>query len=144
MNLLKNVKITKVKNHSTDATGAVTSDAVDMQNYDGVVFFTTFAVANPANYLKAQQDENDDSAFGDAEDLAGSKVVAASTNDVTWLDIYRPRKRYIRAYGERGGDSTALGEIYAIQYNGRLLPETNLVTNEVIGKLLISPIAGTA
>lgn len=144
MNLFKNVKITKVKDYSSDATGAVTSDVVDMQNYDGVVFFTTFAVANNDNYLKAQQDENDAVGFGDPEDLAGSKVVAASTNDVTWLDVYRPRQRYIRAYGERGGATTALGEIYAIQYNGRKLAETNLVTNEVIGKLLISPIAGTA
>ena len=144
MNLFKNVKITKVKNHSTANTTDVESDAVDMQNYDGVVFFTTFAVAHGSNYLKAQQDENDDSGFGDAEDLAGTKVVAASANDVTWLDIYRPKKRYIRAHGERGGASTALGEIYAIQYAGRVLPETNLVTDEVIGKLVISPDAGTA
>ena len=144
MNLSPNINITKVKNYSSADTDAVTSDAVDMQNYDGVLFFTTFAVANAGNYLKVQQDENDASAFSDAEDLAGTKVTPASTNDVAWIDVYRPSKRYIRVHATRAGASTALGEIYAIRYNGRELPETNLVTNEVIGKLLITPEAGTA
>ena len=142
MNLFKNVKITKVQNHTTAGTTAVPSDAIDMANWDGVAFFTTFAVANSGNYLTAQEDGADDSGFGAAADLAGSKVVPASTNDVAWLDVYRPIKRYIRVNATRTS-SSALGEIYAIQYNGRTLAQTNLVTNEVIGKLLISPIAGT-
>ena len=143
MNLSANIDIRKVKNHTAAGTTDVESDAVDLQNYDGVVFFTTIAVANAGNYIKAQQDENDDSAFGDAEDLAGSKIVTAAANNVAWLDVYRPHKRYIRLHVERT-ESTAVGEIYALRYNGRIKPDTNLVTNHIIGDLLISPDAGTA
>lgn len=136
MNLSKNVKITKVKDGAVSATTEVVSDVVDMQGYDGVIFFATIATANAGNYLKAQQ--ADVSAMTSAKDLAAKKIVAAANASVVWLDIYRPTKRYLTANIVRTA-ATVTGDIYAIQYSGVKLPETNLVTNKLIGELLISP-----
>ncbi|MDF2889784.1 MAG: hypothetical protein K0R80_151 [Clostridia bacterium] len=136
MNLSKNVKITKIKAGAASATTEVVSDAVDMQGYEGVVFFTTIATANAGNYLKAQQAAV--SAMTNAVDLAQKKIVAAADASVVWLDIYKPTKRYLTANIVRGA-ATITGDIYAIQYSGNKFPESNLEANKLIGELLISP-----
>lgn len=141
MNLFKNVKLTKVKAGQTTGTSAVDSDVVDMQGYEGVVFFTTIATHAAGNYMKGQQDV--DSGMGTVADLAGSKVVADADAEVVWLDVYRPLKRYVRAEIVRG-TTTVTGDIYALQYSGRVKPETNLVANLLLGSLLVSPAEGTA
>ena len=140
--LSNNIKITKIKAGQNAATTDVESDVLDMQGYEGVLMFTTIAVANSGNYLKAQQGDASDGS--DMADLEDSKVVAAENNQVVWLDIYKPQKRYVRAYIERGGATTATGDIYALQYNGRVGLESNLTDDVIIGKLLISPDEGTA
>jgi hypothetical protein len=139
-NLCKEVKITKIKAASTAATTEVDSDVLDMQGYEGALFFTTIGTANAGNYIKAQS--GTDATVTDAADLEGTKVVAAANGQVVWLDIYKPQERYLRVAGIRGA-STTLGEIYAIQYNGRKGLETNLTTNVIIGELHISPDEGT-
>lgn len=137
MNLSNNVKITKIKAASTSAQDEVTSDAIDMQGYDGVLVFTAIGTANAGNYLKAQQAAV--SAMTSAVDLAAKKIVAAANAQVVWLDIYKPTERYITAHVIRAGAATTVGEIYAIQYSGDKVPETNLVDEKLIGELLISP-----
>jgi hypothetical protein len=136
MNLSKNVKITMVKASAASATTEVISDVIDMQGYDGVVLFATIATANAGNYLKAQQAAASD--MTGAADLAAKKVVAAANGQAVWLDIYKPQERYLTANMIRTA-ATVTGDIYAIQYGGDKLPETNLVTNKLIGELLISP-----
>lgn len=144
MNLIQNIKLRKVAAGETAGTGAVNSTAVDMQGFDGVLFFTTIAVANAANYINAAQGAASNGS--DAADLEGTKVVAASNASAVWIDVYKPTDRYVRCEMARGGASTASGDIWAIQYAGRLLPEAadNLVTGELIGELHISPAEGTA
>ena len=145
MNLSQNVKIRKVKAYSGAATSAVTSDEVDMLGYDGVVFLTTIAVANAGNYVKAQQDTV--TGMGSAADLLGTKIVPTANNEPVWLDIYKPLERFLCLVVTRTS-SSACGEIYAIQYCGRIKPEgatvANVVTDTVIGELHVSPIEGTA
>lgn len=140
MNLCKDIKITKVKAASTAATTEVDSDVIDMQGYEGVMFFTAIGTANSGNYIKAQS--GTDATVTDAADLAGTKVVAAANAQVVWLDIYKPQERYLRAAVIRGA-STTVGEIYALQYQSRKGLETNLTTNVIIGELHISPDEGT-
>jgi hypothetical protein len=142
MNLSSEVKITKIKDVSSTAGTEVISDEIDMSGFDGCLFFTTIATANAGNYIKAQED--DTTGMASAADLADTKVVAASTNDVVWLDIYKPLKRFLRLSVIRAGTNTVVGEIYALQYQGRKFPISNLVTNSIIGELHISPVAGTA
>jgi hypothetical protein len=140
--LMNNFKITLVKAAQTEAGTDVTTDIIDMAGFEGVVFFGTIATANAANYIYAQQDTASNGAT--MADLAGTKVVAAANGQVVWLDIYKPEKRYVRAYIERGGANTATGDFYAIQYQGRKGLISNLVANKLIGKILISPAEGTA
>ena len=82
MNLSKNVKITKVAAAAVSAGTAVNGAAVDMQNFEGVLFFTTIATANAGNYIKAQQDT--DVALGTVADLADSAVVATANAEVVF------------------------------------------------------------
>lgn len=134
MNLTKNVEIVKVKANQSAGTSAVTSDAVDMANWDGVVFFSTIATANAGNFLEVEQSEASD--FASAVTLEGTKAVAAENGDMVFADVYRPLEsqgRYLRAKITRGA-SSATGDIYAIKYAGRTKPETN-----AIGALVISP-----
>lgn len=141
MNLSKHVKLRKVAAAATSAGTEVISSVVDMQGYEGVLFFTTIATANAGNYLKAQS--GTDATVTDAADLAGTKVVAAANGQVVFLDIHKPQERYLTANIIRAGTNTATGDIYAIQYCGKVKPESNIVTNVIIGELHVSPDEGT-
>lgn len=139
MNLSKNIKITKVKAGQSTATSEVSSDAVDMSNFDGCLFFATIATANAGNYLKVEQSKDVD--FTTHEDLKGSKVVPDKNDMVVLVDVYRPLEgqgKYLRAAIVRTA-TTVTGDIYAIQYCGRSLPEVNAVAEKMAVKLLISP-----
>jgi hypothetical protein len=139
--LSNKIKITKVAAGAASAGTEVDGTAVDMQGYEGVMFFTTIATANAGNYMKAQS--GTDSTPSDAADLEGTKVVAAANTEVVWLDIYKPQERYDRPVIIRAGANTATGDIYAVQYGGRVGLEDNLTTNVIIGELHISPDEGT-
>lgn len=142
MNLFKNIKVTKVLAGAVSAGTELDGTAVDMSGYEGVVFFGTIATANAGNFLKAQEGLLSDGS--DGADLSGSKVVAVANAQVVWNDVYKPQKRYVRPVIIRAGANTITGDVYALQYGGRLKPETNLVLNALIGSLLISPDEGTA
>jgi len=142
MNLSSEIKITKIKDAEVSAGTEILTDEIDMAGFDGCLIFATIATANAGNYIKAQED--DVTGMASAADLGDTKVVAASNADVVWLDIYKPLKRYLRASVIRAGADTVVGEIYALQYSGRKFPISNLVANEIIGELHISPVAGTA
>lgn len=141
MNLSYNVKITKVANYSSANTTAVTSSEIDMQGFDGVMFLTTIAVANAGNYLKVQQDTV--TGMASAADLTGTKVVCTGSNEVIGCDVYKPLERFVRAVVTRTA-STACGEIYAIQYNGRIKPCDNITAGTINVETHISPAEGTA
>lgn len=142
MQLSNEVKIRKVAAGAASAGTEVISSVVDMAGYEGVLFFATIATANAGNYMKAQQDTA--VGMGSAADIAGSKVVAAANGSVVWLDIYKPTERFVTANIIRAGANTVTGDIYAIQYGGKVKPELNLVANTIIGELSISPDEGTA
>ena len=141
MNLSNGVKITKVKAASASGTTAVNSDVIDMQGFEGVLFFVAVATANAGNFIKAQQ--GTDGTVTDAADLEGSKVTTATDGQVAWLDVYKPQERYVRVVATRG-TASVLGEIYALQYESRIQPIDNNVANLIIGELLVSPVEGTA
>ena len=135
------VKLIKVKDHSSAATSAVTSDIVDTQGYEGVLFVTSFGTAAADNTLKLQQDT--DSAGGTMADLEGTSVASGSSDEDVWIDIYKPRERYVRAVAARGTSST-LESIWASLYNPREMPVDNTTTGTIIGEAHTSPAEGTA
>lgn len=138
LNLLKNVKITLVKATQTSAGTAVNSDSVDMLGFDGVLFVGSITTANAANFANVAQ-STDDSSFAD---LVGTKVVPGDNGDSFCIDVYRPLERYVRCEIDRGGANTITGDIYAIQYEARVLPTSQGAT--IDSELHISPAEGTA
>jgi hypothetical protein len=141
MNLLKNVKIRLVKGYQGAGTSPFTSDAIDMQGFDGCLLIGKFGTANAGNYLNAKED--DAVGLGTSADLLATKIVPSANACLAVLDIYKPCKRYLAAYATIGSSST-LEFIIAIQYSAAVLPTLNDVTDVVMSELHISPIAGTA
>ena len=138
MNLSKNVKVTKVLALSASAGTALNTASVDMQGFEGVMFFGRMATADVANFANLAQ-SSDDSAFAD---LAGTKVVPGDDADVFMLDVYRPLDRYVRLEVDRGGADTIVGDIYAIQYEPRTAATTH--SSEIDSETHVSPLEGTA
>lgn len=143
MQLSNHVKITKVKDHSGAATSAVDSDAVDMAGFDGVIFLTSFGTAAANNTLKAAQSADSAGSPDDFSDLANTSVSSGTSDEDVWIDIYRPRKRYVRVTAARGTSST-LESIWAIQYRGRKAPVSNVLAGTIVGEAHVSPAEGTA
>jgi len=124
------IAIKKVKAYQTAGTSTITSDTVDMQseNADGVLFLTTFETAAADNILKATHSD-DDSSYSD---VSGGAVVPGASDEVQFVDIVSPSKRYLRASCARG-TSTVLGEIYALLYRRRRGPADNTVAGTIAG-----------
>ena len=81
MNLSSNVKLTKVKDHSTAATSAVNSDEVDMQGFEGVLFVPSFDTAAVDNIINAAQSSVSSGTFLDLEDTG---VVPGASDEDVW------------------------------------------------------------
>jgi hypothetical protein len=141
MNLLPNVKITKVAEAAASGGTDVNGSVLDMQGFDGVLFCTNIATANAGNFLKAQQGQA--SNLSDAADLAGTKVTSGSSDEAVVLDLHKPLERYVRPVIVRGGANTSTGEIWAIQYISRSAPRTSDLAGTLASKIVVSPAEGT-
>lgn len=141
--LSKNIKLILAKPAQTAATTEVTSDPIDMQGFEGVLFVTRFGTAADGNFIKVQQ--GNEVALGDAHDLKGTKVISGTdpSNEVCAVDIYKPTKRYLRLHATRGTSST-LGDTYAIQYQARKAPPVSTLAGTLIIETRVSPEEGTA
>jgi hypothetical protein len=136
------VKITKIKDHSSANTTAITSDAVDMAGYDGALFLTSYGTAASDNIAKLQQ-SSDDGGSDDYSDLEGTGTTSGSSDEDIFIDINRPTKRYLKLVAARGTSST-LESIWVIQYKARSLPIDNTTTGTIAGEQHNSPAEGTA
>ena len=122
MNLLSRTKLTLVKAATGAGTTPLNSTAVDMAGYDGVVFITCIQTTNANNYVNAAQGAHANG--DDAADLAGTGILSTANSGIIALDIYKPADRYVRLEIALG-TSSAVGEIWALQYEGRVMPPTN-------------------
>ena len=143
MNISKNAKLTKVKVATVGGTAAINSDSIDMEGFEGVLFFVTVLAITAAavTSINAAQ-SGDDSSF---DDLKDSKIVIADDDDdeTFVLDIYRPTDRYLRLEVARATQNSAFGEIYALQYGARKNVTQN-VAGKVTAELHVGPDEGTA
>jgi hypothetical protein len=82
-------------------------------------------------------------ALSDAADLEGSEVDVGSSDEDLFVDVLRPRERYLRAVVLRG-TSTTVESIWAIQYRAKdTLPVDNETAGTIAGKKLVYPAEGT-
>jgi hypothetical protein len=125
-------------------TGAGTSDVtgseVDMSGADGVLFIAKFGTAAANNLLHAEQDSA--TGMGSAADLEDSAVAVGSSDEIVWLDVFRPQERFVRCIAQCGTSTTVDWGI-ALKYNLRNKPADNATAGTIAGALLISPAEGT-
>lgn len=140
--LSQNVKVIKVADAAGAATSAVNGAGIDMANAEGVLFVTSFGTPASNNSIKSQQSD-DDGAADDYTDLTGTSVGVGASDEDVYVDVIRPKKRYVRPVVSRG-TSSALGDIWAIVYGLRSVPYTNTVSGTQAGETHHSPAEGTA
>lgn len=150
MQLSNVVKWQRLKVDGTNYTGAanttdLTSEAVDMSGFEGVVFLIGFgAITSTAvTSVKARQGAASD--MSDGADLENTKQTVADTDDnkVKYIDIYRPRERYLDVVTDRGTANAVVDFILAGFYCPRVTPVTQ-PTATIAGELHVSPAEGTA
>jgi len=140
--LMENTKITQVMANQTAATSSKGSSVIDMEGYDGVVFVGSLSVGHAANnYIKGQQGTT--STTTNFADLLGTKIQSTASALQLWLDIYRPRERFVRAVVIRA-TSSVIYPMWAIQYNGSKMPIDNTTAGTIIGEVHVEPAEGTA
>jgi hypothetical protein len=139
MNLSKNSKVVLALAGQATGTSTLTTNAIDMQGYEGVMFVGSLATANAGNFAKARQGQQ--SNMSDGADLANTKVVPAVNGDSFLIDVYKPQERYVDLQIVRGA-TTITGDVYAILYGPRKAPTTHGPT--INAETHISPAEGVA
>jgi hypothetical protein len=133
--LSDDVKITKIKDHSTAGTDAVTSDELDMAGYDSVMFLTSFDTAAANNLITLHQSL---ASAGEAASVATVASDASSTEDVVLDVLWNPAYRYAKLVATRGTSST-LESMWAIQYNAHSKPQDNSTAGTIVTATFTCP-----
>ena len=142
MNFLKNYKISVVEAAAAAAQTALTTDILDMEGFDGVIFIALTGDVTDTSVLGLNVEHGDASGGGDMADTTASAAYTAGASDadskVLAVDVYKPLKRYVRGVLTRTTANAVIGGIIAIQYQGRKCPVAQDAT--VIDSVLaISP-----
>jgi hypothetical protein len=136
----KETKLVLVKAAQSSAGTAVVSDVVDMSGFEGVMFFGSIATANAGNFATVQTGVVSGTV---ATDVAGSKNVPGTNGHSFLIDIFKPRKRYLKVTVTRAGADTATGDIYALLYGPRIHPVASQGST-IAAESHVSPADGTA
>jgi len=125
-----------------------TSSALDMEDYDGVLFICAAGAvsATAVSQVKIQQSSDDGSTDAYA-DLAGtfSAALVSGTDDnkVILIDVYRPQERYLKVVWHRSTANTVIDGIFAIRYHGKVMPAALDATVKALTKFS-APAEGAA
>src|SRR5688572_15870913 len=145
MYLQPSCKIVQAINVTAGAAAAanVNGDIIDMQGYDSVLFVAQFGpiVGGAVTSLKVQQ--GDDPAMADAADLLGTGVTVLDTDDnkVKYIEVYRPKERYVRLVCLR---ATQAATVAAMAYLHAARSEPVSQPADVAGESHLSPAEGAA
>ena len=144
--LARNTKATLVKTTVVAGTSNIQSDAVDMANFEGVVFYISMGAITATAVTSANVQQSSTAALAGTEtDILGSKITIADDDDnqMAIIDVYRPSKRYVNAIVLRATANSVINSIIAVQYGAGRLPATNDTTTVIDALTLISPAEGT-
>ncbi len=147
MNLLKDVKLTRVMNGVAAGTTVQNGSTLDMSGWDGVLFIAMLGTltATQVTSLKAQQ--GNQSNLSDAADLAGTLVgplADGDSNKCLVLDVYRPTDRYVRCVVNRATANAVIDGVLAVQYRGKKAPVSQDTATIAFNEQHVSPAEGTA
>lgn len=133
MNLLKNCKITQVLGYYAAGVTARKADIIDMANYDGVMFIFEFGTLIEAGTLDCYVNgdaANSTSAMTRLLTTTAHTITAANAalgKSCIVVDIFQPDPvlhRYLEAVADPNDQNAVILGITAIQYNGRVHPDT--------------------
>jgi hypothetical protein len=146
MNLSSQVKISRVISLTEGAAGQTTINAtiIDMAGFESVLFVITLGSIATGAAIVFRVEESNAADLTGAADLAGSGLAIADDADegIRFIDVVRPRKRYVRLVCARGTANSACSAI-AIQYGAKQGPTTHQA-DYVLGETHISPAEGSA
>ena len=97
MNFIDNTKMTRVENAAVAGVTVLTSDVIDMQNFDGLTFLAALGdvLDTGVNVLQAQHsDVGDGSGMADitASVVSWTADATDADNKLMLLEIFRPTK----------------------------------------------------
>jgi len=131
MNLLKNVKIDQILGYSAAGQAAKTSDIIDMQGYDGVLFVAGFGTIVEGGTQNVQVYQDTDRAGGTMAAVAGTAAHtvtaanAALTKSAIAVDVYKPLERYLEVIVTPATQDAVILGVTAIRYKGKMGPDAN-------------------
>lgn len=142
MNFLKNNELAVVEAAGAAGQTALTSDIVDLEGYEGVVFLALLGDVSDGSVLGLNVEHGDQSGGGDMVDTTVNATYTAGATDadnkIMATEVYRPTKKYARAVLTRTTANAVLGGIIAIKYGPRKAPVTQDAT-VIASSVAISP-----
>lgn len=147
-NLSLHISPVRISNAVAAGTSTVTSSALDMLDYDGVLFVISLGAITATSVTVAKvQQSSDDGSADDYTDLAGTATVtptpSTDDNKVLLIDIYKPAKRYLKAVVTRTTANCVIDGILAIRYHGHVQPAALDATVKAL-EVFNQPAEGTA
>jgi hypothetical protein len=152
MNFSKAVKIHPVLSYENDCLDR-NSSIVDCKGYDGICFVVHFGSIDASAGLSIRVEQGDDPGLSDAADVAGSSQAVADNYDdkIKYIDIAKPRKRYLRLVVQKGvtsGEESSVSpansaeSAIAFLYDPKIEPVVQHAS--VAGEFHHAPAEGTA
>ena len=146
-NLSENVKLTRVSNAVAAGTSTINSSSVDMKEFTGCRFIVGFGTITAGAVTSINvETSNDDGSADSWTELAGTGVTIADSegSKISFVDIYKPRERYLRCTVERATQNAVVDFIIAEQYAPSIAGTTDDSSTVVTGEVHVSPAEGTA
>ncbi len=140
MNLSNEVKIATALATTAANTTTVTGTEVDMAGYEGVLFICKFGTAAANNQLHCEQDTA--TGMASATDLEGTDSGVGSSDEIVWIDLYKPQEQFVRVMADRG-TSTTIDWAISLKYGASKVPVDNTTSGTIFGELHESPDEGT-
>ena len=148
INLSTETKLTRHSNAVAAGTTVITPSAgIDMKGFLACKFVAAFGAIVATAVTSIEVHTSSDDGVADAYTaLLGTKVVVADTDDnkLFYVEVLRPRERYLKLIVNRATANATLDGITAIQSGPESIPTTHDSATVGGGETHTSPAEGTA
>lgn len=122
------------------------TSVIDTAGFQGIAFMFLFGAVTTGAVTSVKVQQDDANGTSGMADLEGTAITVADTATglMVIADVYRPKKRYVRAVIDRGTQNAVIDGIVAVLYDPIAQPVTHDATTVAGSELNISPAEGTA
>ena len=145
LNISKMQKITRHSNAVAAGTTVLTpGSGIDMANFETCIFIVSMGAITASAVTSIEVHQSDDDSSYAA--LLGSNVAIADDddNEVFYVEVNKPRDRYLKLIVNRAIQNAVLDGIVAVQGGPKVLPVTHDANTVGGGEFHVSPAEGTA